>query len=113
MKLKTTKVMLKRKKVEKKEADASPEVKEAKSENTEAPKKKSDAFFDSSLGKLFFDLGMNLVQETVQHDLLYEQQRRARKDKSAAVMHAIMSLKANIEQSKERNQFFHMDLKKV
>ena len=110
--IKDDKSNVEEKKVEKKEADASTEVKEAKSENTEAPKKKSDAFFDSSLGKLFFDLGMNLVQETVQHDLLYEQQRRARKDKSAAVMHAIMSLKANIEQSKERNQFFHMDLKK-
>ena len=95
-----------------KKDEASPDVKEAKSENTQASVKKSDTFFDSSLGKLFFDLGMNLVTETVQVDLLAEQQRRAKKGKSAAVMHAIMSLKANIEQSKERNQSFHMELKK-
>ena len=55
------------------------------------------------------DLGMNLVQESVQHDLLRQQQRKARKDKSAAVMHAIMSLKQNIEQSKENNSRFHFE----
>ena len=92
--------------------EESPEVKEVKTESADSSKKKNDTFFDSSLGKLFFDLGMNLVQETVQNDLLVEQQRRAKKDKSAAVMHAIMSLKANIEQSKERNQAFYMELKK-
>jgi len=92
--------------------EESPEVKEVKPESVDSSKIKSDTFFDSSLGKLFFDLGMNLVQETVQNDLLVEQQRRARKDKSAAVMHAIMSLKANIEQSKERNEAFQMELKK-
>ena len=102
---------------EKKEKDAEnikkdEEAKEVKPEPAQPPKKKSDIFFDSSLGKFFMDLGMNLVQENVQVDLLNEQQRRARKDKSAAVMHAIMSLKANIEQSKEKNQFFHMELRK-
>ena len=102
---------------EKKETDptkkdqASPDLKDAKS-GAETSKKKADSFFDSSLGKLFFDLGMNLVQEHVQIDLLSEQQRRARKEKSASVMHAIMSLKANIEQSKERNEPFSMELKK-
>ena len=89
----------------------SPEVTEVKSESTDISPKKSE-FFDSCLGKLFYGLGMNLVQETVQKDLLAEQQRRARKDKSAAVMHAIMSLKANIEQSKDRNKAFEMELKK-
>ena len=90
-----------------------PKKEEAVKEVKEEPqKKKPDNFFESSLGKFFFGLGMNLVQEHVQNDLLIEQQRRARKDKSASVMHAIMSLKANIEQSKEKNSFFHMDLKK-
>ena len=89
----------------------SSEVTEVKSESTDISLKKSE-FFDSCLGKLFYGLGMNLVQETVQKDLLAEQQRRARKDKSAAVMHAIMSLKANIEQSKDRNKAFEMELKK-
>jgi len=90
---------------------SSPDIKEVKSDGTDISQKKSE-FFDSCLGKLFYDLGMNLVQETVQIDLLTEQQRRARKDKSATVMHAIMSLKVNIEQSKERNQAFQMELKK-
>ena len=40
-------------------------------------------------GKFVSDLGMNIVQEAVQKDLLRQQQRRAMKDKSAAVMHAI------------------------
>ena len=94
-----------------KKDQTSPEGKDAKS-GADSAKKKADSFFDSSLGKLFFDLGMNLVQETVQIDLLSEQQRRAKKDKSASVMHAIKSLKANIEQSKERNEAFSMELKK-
>ena len=91
--------------------DSSPDVKEVKADGTDISQKKSE-FFDSCLGKLFYDLGMNLVQEAVQKDLLVEQQRKARKDKSAAVMHAIMSLKVNIEQSKERNKAFEMELKK-
>ena len=51
---------------------------------------------------------MNLVQEAVQKDLLKQQQKKALKEKSAAVMHAIASLKHNIEQSKENNQAFQL-----
>ena len=69
-------------------------------------------FFESTLGKMVSDLGMNLVQESVQQDLLKQQQRKSRKDKSAAVMHAIISLKKNIEQSKENNKNFHLEQKK-
>merc|ERR1719414_2514638 len=58
------------------------------------------------------DLGMNLVQEAVQVDLLKEQTKRSRKDKSAGVMHAIMSLKKNIETSKEKNVGFIHELTK-
>ena len=75
-------------------------------------KKPSENFFESTLGKMVSDLGMNLVQEVVQHDLLKQQQRKARKDKSATVMHAIMSLKKNIEQSKENNDAFRFEEKK-
>ena len=64
------------------------------------------------MGKIVSDLGMNLVQESVQQDLLKQQQRKARKDKSASVMHAIISLKKNIEQSKENNKNFHLEQKK-
>ena len=75
-------------------------------------KKPVENYFESTLGKLVSNLGMTLVQETVQVDLLRQQQKKAKKDKSAAVMHAIMSLKQNIEQSKENNEAFHFDEKK-
>ena len=35
--------------------------------------------------------------------------KKAKKEKSAAVMHAIMSLKQNIEQSKENNKVFNLE----
>ena len=68
--------------VDGKKRAASPELPELK--------KPSSNFFESTLGKMMSDLGMNLVQEAVQNDLLKQQQKKARKDKSAAVMHAIM-----------------------
>lgn len=78
------------------------------------PKKKptNPNFFESTLGKFFTDLGMNLVQEAVQTDLLKDQIRRSQKDKSAAVMHAIKSLRMNLESSKEANEPFRQSLKK-
>jgi len=71
-----------------------------------------DAYFTSTLGKFFIDLGMNFVQEFVQKDLLRQQQRRSVKDKSVAVMHAIKSLQNNLDDTKEQNEGFHFDLKK-
>jgi hypothetical protein len=76
------------------------------------PKPKSENYFESNLGKFVTDLGMNLVQETVQSDLLRQQINRSKKDKSAAVMHAIMSLKKNLEASKAKNELFHFPMKK-
>ncbi len=76
------------------------------------PKTKSENYFESSLGKFVMDLGMNLVQETVQSDLLRQQINRSKKDKSAAVMHAIMSLKKNLETSKENNEMFRFKERK-
>ena len=76
------------------------------------PKSASAAYFDSTLGKFFKELGMNLVQEFVQKDLLHQQKRRAQKDKSAAVMHAIMSLQKNLDDSKEQNESFHFEIRK-
>ena len=55
---------------------------------------------------------MNLVQEFVQKDLLREQQRRSLKDKSVAVIHAIKSLEANLEESKDKNEGFRHDMRK-
>ena len=83
---------------------ASPELPELK--------KPSNNFFESTLGKIVSDLGMNLVQESVQQDLLKQQQKKAKKDKSAPVMHAIISLKKNLEQSKENNSVFNLEQKK-
>ncbi len=60
------------------------------------PPSAAEKFFESPVGKLLGNLGMNLVQEHVQHDLLREQMRRAKKDKSAVVMHAIILLKKNL-----------------
>ena len=69
-------------------------------------------FFESTLGKFVVDLGMNLVEEVVQSDLLKQQIKRSQKDKSAGVMHAIRSLKSSLEKSKEHNQPFKMELQK-
>ena len=74
--------------------------------------KKVTNYFDSTLGKFLIDLGMNLVQENVQTDLLKQQIKRSQKDKSAAVMHAIMSLKKNLESSKDHNEPFHFKERK-
>ncbi len=53
-------------------------------------------YFETSLGKFVVDLGMNLVQEMVQQDLLKEVTKKSQKDKSVATMRSIASLKANL-----------------
>ena len=78
---------------------------------TEEPKKPK-TYFETVLGKFIMDLGMNLVQEAVQVDLLKEQNKRAQRDKSASVMHSIKSLKKNIEVSKEKNKDFAFEIHK-
>jgi len=85
-------------------------VKEEK--KPEPPKSARESYFESTLGKFFKELGMNLVQEFVQKDLLHQQKRRSVKDKSAAVMHAIMSLQKNLDDSKEQNEIFHHEIRK-
>merc|ERR1711902_464403 len=90
-------------------SDKDDKDKDVKKEKKEEHK---DAYFNSKLGKFFTDLGMNLVQEFVQTDLLRDQQRRSIKDKSVAVIHAIKSLEHNLEESKEKNEAFHFGLRK-
>ena len=108
---------------EKKDEKDKEKVKEDEKENDKSseptvvtevkkPSGGNDSFFGSSLGKFVINLGMNLVQEYVQTDLLREQTRKSQKDKSATVMHAIMSLKKNLESSKDTNDGFHFDLRK-
>lgn len=70
-------------------------------------------YFDLPLGKFFMQIGMNLVQEFVQTDLLRTQKRKQGKGStSAETQLAINSLIKNLEFSKENNEPFHLEMKK-
>ncbi|XP_012341788.1 uncharacterized protein LOC100866805 isoform X2 [Apis florea] len=70
-------------------------------------------YFDLPLGKFFMQIGVNLVQEYVQTDLLRTQKRKQGKGStSAETQLAINSLIKNLEFSKENNEPFHLELKK-
>ncbi|XP_012150887.2 zinc finger protein MEP-1 isoform X3 [Megachile rotundata] len=71
-------------------------------------------YFDLPLGKFFMQIGVNLVQEYVQTDLLRTQKRKQGKQgsTSAETQLAINSLIKNLEFSKENNEPFHLELKK-
>ena len=61
---------------------------------------KRDNYFDSPLGKFFMDIGINLVQENVQTDLLRQQKKKLNREGEnapASVQMAINSLKKNLE----------------
>ncbi|KAG8038007.1 hypothetical protein G9C98_006332 [Cotesia typhae] len=76
-------------------------------------KNKMLTYFDLPLGKFFMQIGVNLVQEFVQTDLLRSQKRRQGKtNPSAETQMAINSLIKNLEFSKENNEPFHLDMKK-
>lgn len=68
--------------------------------------KKSENYFENPLGKFFMNIGVNLVQEYVQTDLLRQQRKkRDREGKpSASTQMAINSLMKNLELSKENNR---------
>ncbi|XP_050497050.1 zinc finger protein MEP-1 isoform X2 [Bombus vancouverensis nearcticus] len=70
-------------------------------------------YFDLPLGKFFMQIGVNLVQEYVQTDLLRTQKRKQGKSStSAETQLAINSLIKNLEFSKENNEPFHLEQKK-
>lgn len=76
---------------------------------------KRDNYFESPLGKFFMDIGINLVQEQVQTDLLRQQKKKLhREGESAApsVEMAINSLKKNLEHSKLKNKIFKFESKR-
>ncbi|CAG7728772.1 unnamed protein product [Allacma fusca] len=91
-------------------------------EEDEAPKVavNSDNYFEGPVGKLLMNVGMNLVQEFVQTDLLKMQKRKAEKEKdksrsrtvSMQTQQSIISLKKNLEESKENNEPFRHETKK-
>ncbi|CAB3246411.1 unnamed protein product [Arctia plantaginis] len=72
---------------------------------------KSDTYFDCSLGQFFINIGLNLVQEYVQTDLLKHQNRKLYKEKKSgrstkATEAAIASLTQNLDFSKKTNAPF-------
>jgi hypothetical protein len=76
---------------------------------------KNDSYFESPLGKFFMTIGVNLVQEYVQSDLLRQQKRRREKEgkaPSASTQMAINSLQKSLEVSKENNAPFKHKMKR-
>ncbi|XP_015520083.2 uncharacterized protein LOC107224519 isoform X1 [Neodiprion lecontei] len=74
---------------------------------------KIPTYFDLPLGKFFMQIGVNLVQEFVQTDLLRTQKRkRGKGSTSTETQIAINSLIKNLEFSKENNEPFHLEMKK-
>lgn len=72
---------------------------------------------DCSLGKFFINIGLNLVQEFVQTDLLKQQNRKLYKEKklgqnTKATESSIVQLMKNIEFSKENNAPYTQPQKK-
>ncbi|KPJ05237.1 hypothetical protein RR46_01992 [Papilio xuthus] len=78
---------------------------------------KGDSYFDCSLGQFFINIGLNLVQEYVQSDLLKHQNRKLYKEKKSgrstkATESAIVSLTQNLEFSKKTNAPYALQQKK-
>lgn len=82
--------------------------------NVQTDVKKSENYFENPLGKFFMNIGINLVQEYVQTDLLRQQKKkRDREGKpSASTQMAINSLIKNLEFSKENNRPFKFEIKR-
>lgn len=81
----------------------------------DSTKKQPLSYFDNPLGKFFMQIGLNLVQEHVQTDLLRSQKRKRDKegDKcSPDVKLAIETLSKTLESSKENNDPFKLELRK-
>ncbi|XP_026758266.1 MATH and LRR domain-containing protein PFE0570w-like [Galleria mellonella] len=78
---------------------------------------KTDNYFDCSLGKFFINIGLNLVQEYVQTDLLKQQNRKLYREKKSgqntkATETSVASLMKNLEFSKENNAPYSFTQKK-
>ncbi|RZC41696.1 MOG interacting and ectopic P-granules protein 1 [Asbolus verrucosus] len=78
------------------------------------PSKKMYSYFDSPLGKFFIDIGLNLVQEFVQSDLLKQQKRKREREggQNPTTNKTIHSLLKNLEFTKENNEPFKTPMKK-
>lgn len=72
-------------------------------------------YFESPLGKFFMDIGVGLVQEFVQNDLIRLQKRKMRKSlgrNTSEFEKAIAALTANMEASKKKNSPFKFNMKR-
>lgn len=78
---------------------------------------KTENYFESPLGKFFQDIGIGLVQEHVQADILKVQKRRLRKceagsEQAAQYEFAINALTKNLNTSKKQNEPFKFNMKR-
>lgn len=85
-------------------------------EDEEEEKKKpttGGSYFDNPLGKFFMQIGVNLVQEFVQTDLLKQHKKKQKLGKGTEdTQQAIISLKKNLQISKENNEPYTMEQNK-
>lgn len=97
--------------------DTIEDIKEVADLTAEKVLSKSDNYFDCSLGKFFIGIGLNLVQEYVQSDLLKQQNRKLYREKKTGYNTkgtevSIASLIKNLEFSKENNAPYKFTFKK-
>lgn len=87
----------------------------ADNQSTSPDDKKSENYFESPLGKFFVDIGIGLVQEYVQADLLRQQKRKRDRAQGKSILEferAITALKSNLEDSRKRNEPFKFEMKR-
>lgn len=98
----------------KRDAETSSSDEEEEEEEEEKRKPSGGtSYFDNPLGKFFMQIGMNLVQEFVQTDLLKQQKKKQKLGKgNEDTQQAIISLKKNLQLSKENNEPYAMEQNK-
>ncbi|XP_065343428.1 uncharacterized protein MEP-1 isoform X1 [Cloeon dipterum] len=81
--------------------------------DAKGPAPKPSSYFESPIGKFFMNIGMNMVQEYVQTDLLKMTKRKMNKSSSNSTENqiAVQSLLKNLEQSKENNKPYKHETK--
>lgn len=80
-----------------------------------ASKPGQENYFESPLGKFFMDIGVGLVQEFVQSDLIRLQKRKMRKSLGKNITEferAITALSGNLEASRKKNTPFKFTMKR-
>jgi len=113
--------LVKKEKAEKmKDKDKDGSQEKSKEPEPRKPEVKSEDYFVSPVGKLLMTIGMNLVQEYVQTDLLKMQRRKAEKEREKTrsniltmeTQQGLIALRKNLDESKENNEPFRFSVKK-